>query len=70
MTVLVSVNGEPRRLPDGATITALVQSLASNSDGRGIAVALDDEVVPRREWSTTGLPDGARVEVLTAVQGG
>jgi sulfur carrier protein len=36
----------------------------------GVAVAVNDEVVPRRAWSATALADGDRVEVLTAVQGG
>ena len=37
---------------------------------KGVAVAVDGEVVPRRSWADTALADGARVEVLTAVQGG
>ena len=37
---------------------------------RGVAVAVDAEVVPRGEWDTTTLDDGARVEVLRAIQGG
>jgi sulfur carrier protein len=35
-----------------------------------VAVAVDAEVVPRGEWETTKLDDGARVEVLRAIQGG
>jgi len=37
---------------------------------RGVAVAVDGEVVPRAAWSTFALPEHARVEVLTAMQGG
>ena len=37
---------------------------------RGVAVAVDAEVVPRSAWDDTTIPDGARVEVLPAVQGG
>ena len=40
------------------------------SDGRGVAVALDGEVVPRGDWSTTPFREGQEVEVLHAVQGG
>lgn len=36
----------------------------------GIAAALNDRVVPRREWEQTPLVDGARIEIVTAVQGG
>jgi len=37
---------------------------------RGMAVAVDAEVVPKSAWSTTHVEDGARVEIVTAVQGG
>ncbi|MGC2486980.1 MAG: sulfur carrier protein ThiS [Acidimicrobiales bacterium] len=37
---------------------------------RGIAVAIDGEVVRRSEWATTLIPDGAQIEVVTAVAGG
>ena len=39
-------------------------------DARGVAVAVDGEVVPRTVWDTFAIADGARVEVLTAMQGG
>jgi sulfur carrier protein len=37
---------------------------------RGIAVALDGEVVRRSEWASTSIPDGASVEIVTAAAGG
>ncbi len=67
----VTVNGEPRELPDGATVAALLQQLGQRSEGgRGIAVAVGGEVVPRGRWEATALLDGAAVEVVAAVQGG
>lgn len=36
----------------------------------GTAVAVDGEVVPKSEWASTQLEDGAAVDILTAVQGG
>jgi sulfur carrier protein len=38
--------------------------------GRGVAVAIETEVVPRSAWVQTRLSAGERVEVLVAVQGG
>ena len=64
------VNGEPRELPAGVTVTALVIDLGLPAGGRGVAVAVDGEIVPRGEWETHELGDQARVEVLTAMQGG
>jgi len=66
MTVVV--NGEPRELHDGATVADVVRTLTDSE--RGVAVALDGEVVPRSAWETTRLDDGRRLEVLRAVQGG
>lgn len=66
----VVLNGEPRTLPDGATAEDAVRATGAPSDMRGVAVALDGEVVPRAEWASTPLAEGGRVEVLTAVQGG
>jgi sulfur carrier protein len=66
----VLLNGEAAELADGATVQAAVDSLDLPASGRGVAVAVDAEVVPRTEWDTHELRDGARVEVLRAIQGG
>ena len=68
MTV-VTLNGERRELGRRATVETAVYA-AGAPDGRGVAVALDGEVVPRGEWATTEISDGQQVEVLHAVQGG
>ncbi|MET7932178.1 sulfur carrier protein ThiS [Streptomyces sp. NPDC005322] len=64
----VSVNGEPRQVPDGTTLDRLVATLTQAPSG--VAAAVNETVVPRTQWPTTPLGDGDRVEVLTAVQGG
>ncbi len=70
MTVTVHVNGEPRELAPGTTVAAVVESLGARSAPRGVAVAVDAEVVPRTQWERRELAGGERVEVLTAIQGG
>jgi sulfur carrier protein len=64
----VWINGECRELPAHANVADALTALGAPAGG--VAVAVDGEVVPRAEWSTCELLDGARVEVLTAVQGG
>ncbi len=64
------VNGQARRLPDGATIAYLVGEMGQADRPRGVAVAVNGEVVPRRAWDERRLDDGDRIEVLTAVSGG
>jgi sulfur carrier protein len=68
--VNVVLNGRPAELPDDATVATVVQTLALPAEGRGVAVAVDAEVVPRGAWDRTALAEGARVEVVHAVQGG
>ena len=66
----VLVNGERRELAEGTTVAQLVESLGDPRAGRGTAIALDGEVVPRGAWGATELGDGASVEIVVAVQGG
>ena len=62
------VNGVAETLDDGTTVGELVHSLVGSE--RGVAVAVDREVIPRGQWPTTNLMDGATVEVLAAAAGG
>lgn len=67
----IELNGEPRELPDGATVADAVALAGSQPAGdRGLAVAVEAEVVPRSAWQETALREGQRVEVLQAIQGG
>jgi sulfur carrier protein len=68
--VTVVVNGEVHELAPGTTVRDLLEALDVAGGERGVAIAVDAEVVPRGEWDTTELDDGARVEVLRAIQGG
>ena len=65
--MIVTVNDKRMRVDEHTTVAALLTSLGYPH--RGVAVALDWAVLPRSSWDTT-LSDGARLEVVTAVQGG
>jgi sulfur carrier protein len=65
--MIVTVNDERMQVDEHTTVGALLASLGYPD--RGVAVALDFAVLPRSSWGTT-LCDGARLEVVTAVQGG
>jgi sulfur carrier protein len=67
---VILLNGERSNLAAGATIAAALERLGVDAHARGVAVAVDGEVVPRAAWEVFALPDDARVEVLTAMQGG
>jgi sulfur carrier protein len=67
---VIVLNGRTSDLCAGDTVARALARLRIDRDARGVAVAVDGEVVPRSSWDTFALPDGARVEVLTAMQGG
>jgi len=64
----VTLNGSATEVAEGTTVGDLVASIC-HSD-RGVAVALDREVVPRSLWTETVVAEGSLVEVVTAVAGG
>ena len=67
----IFVNGAPRDLPEQTTVAALVREIGEGrSSGRGVAIAVDAEIVPRSGWESVELAEGQRVEVLGAIQGG
>jgi sulfur carrier protein len=66
----VLLNGAETELADGSTVQAALEVLALPGAGRGVAIAVDAEVVPRGSWDALELHDGARVEILRAIQGG
>jgi sulfur carrier protein len=68
--VNVMVNGEPRDVGAGATVASVVEMLDVAPGARGVAVALDGEVVSRGQWADTQLSEGSTVEVVAAIQGG
>jgi sulfur carrier protein len=66
---VVFVNGEPRERT-GATVAELLADLGVETSARGVAVAVDGEVIPRAEWGERRVNEGERVEALSAMQGG
>ena len=66
----IYVNGEPRQVDQTSQLVAVLDLPVGDPAPRGVAVALDGTVVPRARLGDTALHEGARVEIVTAVQGG
>ena len=66
--VEIVVNGEPMAVPAATTLERLL--VLAGAPTRGIAIALEGEVVPRSAWRRTTLDAGARVEIVSAAAGG
>jgi len=68
--VTIELNGQRLELADGADVAAAVARAGVDGAARGVAVAVDGEVIPRSDWDLTVLSDGQKVEVVGAIQGG
>jgi sulfur carrier protein len=64
----ITLNGSHHEIADGTTLDQLVAVFSLPE--RGVALAMNNEVVPRSRWATTQVLCDARVEVVTAAQGG
>lgn len=65
----VTVNGQHREIGEPSSLSAALAMLGFDNT-RGLAVAVEGEVIPRARWGGFRLTDGARMEILRAVQGG
>ena len=66
----IELNGEIREVADESTVADLVALTGADPDSRGLAVALEGEVVPRSQWARILISEGQKVEVVAAIQGG
>jgi sulfur carrier protein len=66
----IELNGQSVELPAGATVADAVIEAGADGDSRGVAVAVDGEVIRRVDWRKTKLRSDQSVEVVRAVQGG
>jgi len=64
----LTVNGEPRRIENGATVSRLIEALGL--DPRKLAVERNLEIVPRSHYAATALAEGDRLEIVHFVGGG
>ncbi len=66
---VIRINGAERILTAG-NLARLLEQLGYGNDRRGIAVALNGQVVPRSAWDERKLQAGDEIEIVGAVQGG
>ncbi len=70
----ITLNGTATDVPDGTSVAELLTAPGSDRgpgrDRRGVAIAINGEVIPRGAWGNHPVADGDVVELLTATQGG
>ena len=67
-SLAITVNGERRAAPDGATVADLVQEL--NLPAGRVAIERNLEILPRPQWTQTAIQPGDRYEIVHFVGGG
>ena len=67
-TIEIQLNGEPREVPEGITVTELLDSLALAPEL--VAIEINRELCPKSARDRTQLSPGDRVELVTLVGGG
>ena len=55
---------------EAATVRTLLQEQDIDGEMRGVAVALNDSVVPRSAWDSKTLSDGDTIEIVKPFRGG
>lgn len=66
----IYVNGEQETVEENITLEEFLKSKRVSKEDKGVAVALNDDVISKSEWPERKLEDGARIEIVRAVQGG
>lgn len=64
------LNGEAIETDDGKTLGALLISLGIDAESKGVAIAVNETVIPKRKWDATELRADDAIEIIHAVQGG
>ncbi|HEX4505184.1 MAG TPA: sulfur carrier protein ThiS [Alphaproteobacteria bacterium] len=65
----ICLNGAPHRF-DGSSLIELLAAQAIDESRKGVAVAINEEIVPRAEWATAVLKSGDTVEIVRPHSGG
>ena len=68
--MIIHVNGQAREVTPPVRLWEVLDLPDGAATPRGIAVAVNGHVIPRSQHANTELTEGARVEIVTAVQGG
>ena len=66
----VHINGQPHSLNIGTTVQMVVALFCGTKNATGVAVAVNQVVIPRHQWNTTEIQETDQIEVLWASSGG
>lgn len=65
----IYINNEPKQIDTQRTLTQLLADMQLNSS-RGMAIAINNQVIPKTTWEKYNLNENDRVTIIKATQGG
>jgi sulfur carrier protein len=66
--MMVKINGDPREVPDGLTVRALLDFLEMPNDR--VAIERNRTILPRAQWNETQVQPNDAFEIVHFVGGG
>jgi sulfur carrier protein len=66
----IKLNGTDKILNDNMALINLIKTELNSAEPKGVAVAVNDTVIPKQKWNETVLKDNDSIEIVRAVQGG
>jgi len=66
----IYLNGEEKALEQKINLNDIISQYLNGKEPKGIAVALNETIVPKQKWNETAINESDRVEIVHAVQGG
>lgn len=66
----IKVNGEDKSINSAISLNDFVLSHLNGKEPKGIAVALNETIIPKQEWGSTEINENDSIEIVHAVQGG
>jgi sulfur carrier protein len=66
----IIVNGKEQVLESPLKLSEFVQINLNGKEPRGIAVALNDYIIPKQKWDSVSINENDEIEIVHAVQGG
>lgn len=65
----VLINNNQLTVPESASLALAISSLV-NVETKGVAVAVNENIVPKKEWDSKRLTNGDKIIIIKATQGG
>ena len=66
----IKINGEEKVFENELSLKELVENELNSGEPKGVAVALNYNIVPKQKWNETKIKENDEIEIVQAVQGG